>query len=195
MTLSITERSRLSEVAACVAKVLEEAGIRAVLSGGACASLYTRGAYQSSDLDFVLQSAVTTRVLDAAMASAGFRRQRNYYVHPRTEYFVEFPAGPLAIGNDIRVQPIEYRVRRHVVRALSATDSCRDCLAAFFFWNDRQSLRVAVSIAKRHRVDLDVIRRWSAAEGKSPAFDEFEAMLLRERKETRRRGRSRAADN
>ena len=187
MTPRITGHSRLSQVAASVAKALEDAGIRAVLSGGACASLYTRGTYQSSDLDFVLQSAVAPAALDAAMAAAGFRRTGNHYVHPHTAFFVEFPAGPLAIGNDIRVQPVEYRVRRHVVRALSATDSCRDRLAAFFFWNDRQSLRVAVSIAKRHPVDLDVIRDWSAAEGKTTAFEEFEKTLVRETKTTRRR--------
>ena len=56
---------------------------------------------------------------------------------------VEFPAGPLAIGDDDLVEPVELRVGRTRVPALSATDSCRDRLAAFYHWRDLQSLRVA----------------------------------------------------
>ena len=188
--MTLTPRSRLSEVAAQVAKALEDAGIRAVLTGGACASLYTHGAYQSSDLDFVLQRAVSAAALDAAMTGAGFTRQGNQYVHPQCAFFVEFPRGPLAIGSDYRIQPVEYRVRQRVVFALSATDSCRDRLAAFYFWNDRQSLRTAVSIAIRHRVDLNTIRKWSAAEKHQSGFDEFLAEIARARI---RRSRARGA--
>jgi hypothetical protein len=59
--VTFTRRSTLSEVAGGVARALADAGIRGVLTGGACATLYTRGVYQSADLDFVLQSAVTLR--------------------------------------------------------------------------------------------------------------------------------------
>jgi len=185
--VKLTSRSTLSEVAASVAKALSEAGIRSVLTGGACASLYTRGAYQSSDLDFVLQTAVSQAGLDTAMAAAGFERQGNQYVHPQIRFFVEFPAGPLAIGSDFRIQPVEYRVRRGVVFALSPTDTCRDRLAAFYFWTDRQSLKTAVCIAVRHPVDMEAIRRWSSNEGFSAAFEEFTRELARARSRRRHR--------
>jgi len=70
---------------------------------------------------------------------------------------------------------------------LSATDSCRDRLAAFYHWNDRQSLDVAVQVASRSRVDLALIRRWSAREGFGDRFAEFTAELRRRRGRTRRR--------
>lgn len=56
---------------------------------------------------------------------------------------------------------------------LSATDSCRDRLAAFYHWNDRQALALAVEIAQVRRVDLDQIRRWSDHEGRNAEFGEF----------------------
>ena len=57
--MKLTSRSSLAEVVACVAQALARAKIRAVLTGGACATIYSKGEYQSSDLDFVLQSAIT----------------------------------------------------------------------------------------------------------------------------------------
>jgi hypothetical protein len=164
-------------VAACVAHALRGSGIRAVLTGGACASLHSRGRYQSSDLDFILQSAVTRGRLDGVMASLGFRRNHDHYVHPETNFFVEFPAGPLGIGRDIRIKPVLLRVGKESVWTLSATDSCRDRLAAFYHWKDRQSLDVALMIARRNDVDLEAIRRWSRRENSLEAFDEFVALL------------------
>ena len=175
--MTLTARSSLEQVAACVASALARSKIRAVLTGGACASLYSKGKYQSSDLDFILQSAVTSKELDAVMEAIGFRRTGNHYEHPRTAFFVEFPAGPLGIGADIDVRPVVYRIGRVGVRVLSATDSCRDRLAAFYHWNDRQSLITAVHIARNRKVDLKAIRAWSEREDASDRFSEFLGIL------------------
>ena len=178
--MNLTSRSSLKAVAACVGGALSRSRIRAVLTGGACATLYSNGEYQSSDLDFILQSAVKPQELDAVMATIGFRRAGNYYRHPRTAFIVEFPAGPLGIGRDIDVRPVVFRIKGVSVRALSSTDSCRDRLAAFFHWNDRQSLITAVQIARQQNVNLRTIRAWSAREGASDKFSEFVEILRRE---------------
>jgi len=185
--VKLTKRSSLAQVARSVAVALSSAGIRAVLTGGACASLYSRGKYKSSDLDFIIQSAVSRAELDAAMAAIDFRRAGNHYEHPVATFFVEFPAGPLAIGEDLRVQPVVYKIRRFGVLALSATDSCRDRLAAFYHWNDRQALTAAVAIARLRPVSIDSIRKWSAKEGALPSFDEFLAALELARRRSRRK--------
>jgi hypothetical protein len=156
---------------------MERAGIKAVLTGGACASLHSRGEYQSSDLDFVLQSAVSRQTLDSVMRTIGFRPEGGHYRHPTASFFVEFPPGPLGIGGDLNIQPIVYRVGRVRVLALSATDSCRDRLAAYHHWRDRQSLVTAVAIARRSKVDLSAVRQWTDGEGASQAFEEFRALL------------------
>lgn len=158
-----------------VARALADAGIRAVLTGGACANLHTGGRTRSFDLDFVLQGSVPPRRLDEAMAAGGFTRKENQYIHPGVRFVVEFPTGPLGIGADCRIRPVPCKIGRASVLALSPTDSCRDRLAGFYHWNDRQSLKTAVAIARRHRLDLRVIRRWSVKEGFLPAFEEFAA--------------------
>jgi len=179
--VTLTARSTLASVAACVAQSLARSGIRAVLTGDGCATLYTEGEYQSLDLDFILQSATTTRDLDEAMGVIGFRRVGNHYEHPRTPFLVEFPAGPLGIGTDIDIRPVTYRIGRVGVKALSATDSCRDRLAAFYHWNDRQSLTTAVQICRRHKVNMEAIRKWSAREGATDKFRSFLESLERVR--------------
>jgi hypothetical protein len=129
--VKITRASTLPIVAAAVARTLGKEGIRAVLTGGACASLCTRGVHQSSDLDFILQRVVPVARIDAALATIGFRRRGNHYEHCSVPFFVEFPAGPLGIGGDLGIRPIRRRVARVIVTVLSPTDSCRDRLAAF----------------------------------------------------------------
>jgi hypothetical protein len=177
--VKITARTPLRGVALSVGGALAGHGIRAVLTGGACASLHAAGQYLSDDLDFVLTGRVALGDLDHAMASAGFAREGNRYVHPRSDFWVEFPRGPLAVGADLDVEVIEWRDRGGRALALSPTDSCRDRLAAYFHWNDRQSLEVAVAIARRNEVDLDRIRRWSRGEGHTARFEEFRRELAR----------------
>jgi hypothetical protein len=171
--MKIAPRSSLKQVAAAIAEALCQAQIRAVLTGGACATIYSEGEYQSEDLDLILQSSPTQKALDEAMAKAGFIRRVDYYEHPNSRFFVEFPRGPLSIGSDTSVQPAELAVAGVRIVLLSATDSCRDRLAAFYHWKDRQALRAAVAIAARHQVDLGGIRSWRAREGASQEFEEF----------------------
>jgi hypothetical protein len=177
--VTINEDSKLEQVAAEVAGALDRAGIRAVLTGGAAAVIYTGGEYQSEDLDFILQSSPTQERLDQVLSGIGFTRKRDHYVHSRSRFFIEFPRGPLSIGRDIRIRPVEARVGRRGVLALSATDSCRDRLAAFYHWSDRQSLETAIQIARRRRLDMTAIRKWSLEEGMEEKFEEFTRELRR----------------
>jgi hypothetical protein len=186
--VTLTSRSSLAEMAILVGDALRRAGVRAVLTGGACANVYAAGAHVSHDADFVLPESTEAVLLDRALGELGFRRERDHYVHPRTPFIVEFPPGPLGIGEDFGIRPVWLRRRGRRSLALSATDSCRDRLAAFYHWADRQSLAVAVQIAVRHRVAMARIREWSRSEGHEQAYDEFVRELARRRA---RRARSR----
>ena len=172
---AITASSTLQEVALTVAAVLSERQIRAVLTGGACVSIYTDGLYVSKDVDFVIESAGPglQRRLDEALARLGFARDGDRYVHDLTPFFVEFPPGPLSIGADLRITPVAVKVGAATALLLSPTDSCRDRLASFYFWDDRQALDLAVAIARRHDVNFRAIRRWSKDEGELQKYGEF----------------------
>ena len=185
--MTLTEKSSLSYVALTVGTALTRSGIRAVLTGGACVSLYTRGAYHSKDVDFVLSGAVTRDALDAAMRSVGFIRRGDRYEHPHTPYYVEFPRGPLAIGRDVDIRPVVFRRSRLQTLALSGTDCCRDRLAAFYHWSDRQSLRAAVLVAVSRRTKTRTLEEWSRHEGAAAGFAEFQRELRRARQRRARR--------
>jgi hypothetical protein len=190
--VTLSRRSSITDVAATVAAVLRESSFTAVLTGGACATIYSGGAYQSYDLDYVIQAGGRKRALDEAMARAGFARAGDRYEHPKVRFFVEFVRGPLAIGDDVAVRPTMLRVGRGRTLALSPTDACRDRLAAFYHWSDRQSLAAAIAIAARHRVNLAAIRRWSEREGATDRFGEFrDAILARTRRTPRAAAHSR----
>ena len=171
--MTITRRSTLRDVALAVGHAMTRRGIRAVLTGGACATIYSEGRYISADLDFILDGRVRQVDLDAAMGDVGFQRDADRYVHPRSPFWVEFPRGPLAVGGDPNVRPVDLRGPAGRTLALSPTDACRDRLAAFYHWDDRQSLAVAAEIASRQRVKLGTIRTWSDREGYPDRFEEF----------------------
>lgn len=177
--MRVRRGSSIVAVAFIVGDALDRHGIDAVLTGGGCAGVHSQGGYVSADLDFILRRLPTQELLDLAMATQGFKREQDRYVHDRSDIFVEFPVGPLAIGEDLHIRPIRRRQQKLQLRLLSATDSCRDRLAAFYHWGDRQALAVALEIARLNRVDLAKIRAWSAAEGAAEGFEEFQAQRRR----------------
>jgi len=179
--VKLTARSGLGAVATVVGDALRREGIEAVLTGGACANLYTGGRHQSVDADFIVSGPTSRSAVDLAMENIGFVRRGDRYVHAHARFYVEFPRGPLAIGSDYRIHPVEWRTAYGRTLILSATDSCRDRLAAFYHWGDRQSLRVAVRIAVTNRVSLSKIQRWSIEEGVREGFEQFVDELKRAR--------------
>ena len=90
------------------------------------------------------------------------------------------------------MRPIQRRIggTGPAVRLLSATDSCRDRLAAFYHWNDRQSLDAAVQIALKNRIAINRIREWSGREGATERFIQFVHELTRARSNLRRPART-----
>jgi len=172
----------LGELAAHVCSHLESRGIRVVLSGGACVAIYASNRYVSMDLDFVDRLHATRRQLKQALAEIGFAEERRYFVHPDTEYFLEFPSGPLAVGNEPVAVIEELHLATGILRLLSPTDCVKDRLAAFYHWNDLQCLLQAVWVAQERNVDWNEIERWSRQEGGVGKFEVFREKFKEEGK-------------
>lgn len=165
------------DLAGLVCQTLHEAGITVTLTGGACVSIWSRGKYVSQDLDFIEEGPVTRRRIIAAMRTLGFQPEARYFIHPDTQLFVEFPTGPLMVG-DQRVERVSVReTPAGRLQLLSPTDCVKDRLAAYFHWNDRQALEQAVLVATAQKIDLEDVRRWSQAEGSADRFDIFRKRL------------------
>ncbi len=166
-------------MAAFVSDHLRRLGIEVVLSGGACVSIYTRNKYLSYDLDFVPLSFVPRKALREAMAAVGFTEDGRHFRHPGTPYIVEFLSPPLSVGDEAVGEIALINRSGKVLRLLSPTDCVKDRLAAFFHWDDRQSLEQAVLVGRKNPIDLGEVRRWSAREGMEAKFDEFRRLLPR----------------
>lgn len=164
---AIGPQTTLAELAALVSQALETAGLRATLSGGAAVSLYSHNAYESKDLDFV--SSERLKELGAAVAPLGFDRagQARQFEHPATQWYLEFPPGPLAfgessIGDD---EAIILETDYGPLRIVSPTQVIMDRLAAFVHWHDNPSLDQAIMVAAQQNIDWTTLREWAAREG------------------------------
>ena len=159
-----------------VAWHLEGEGIRSVLVGGAVVAIYTEGLYRSGDLDMVPDELGRNQLAEA-LAKIGFSPAKSrYYKHPDCPHlFLEFPRGPVEIGEQYPVIPDEIMVDGRKLRLLSPTDSVKDRLSGYIHWKSRANFDQALLICRRQkqRVNLDAVRDWCIQEGGIPAFDEL----------------------
>lgn len=166
-----------AELSAYVQSHLHEQGIEVVLSGGSAVAIYSKNKYVSKDLDLVNIYAVNRRKIRAAMKELGFREEGRYFTHQETELFIEFPAGPLAIGEEVISNIIEKEVPTGTLRLISPTDCVKDRLAAYYHWGDQQCLLQAEYVARAQEIDLQEIERWSEREGMSEEFQNIKERL------------------
>jgi len=111
------------------------------------------------------------------MKELGFREEGRYFTHQETELFIEFPAGPLAIGEEVISNIIEKEVPTGKLRLISPTDCVKDRLAAYYHWGDQQCLLQAEYVARAQEIDLQEIERWSEREGMSEEFQNIKERL------------------
>jgi hypothetical protein len=163
-----------------VAWHLEGEGIRSVLVGGAVVAIYTEGLYRSGDLDMVPDDLGRNRLTEA-LAKIGFvPTQSRYFKHLQCKHlFLEFPRGPVEIGEEHPVIPAEIELEGRKLRLLSPTDSVKDRLAGYIHWKSRANFDQALLICQRQkgRVNLDSVRDWCTGEGGIPAFAELMSRL------------------
>lgn len=165
----------VKELAALVGGKLKEHDIDAVLTGGAAVTIYSENRYLSTDLDFVtLAAEYQGKTVKAAMAELGFKlKTEGFFEHPDCPFIVEFIPPPLAVGQEPVKAIRTIRAKHGSFRILSPTDCIKDRLAAYYHWHDPQSLEQAIMVAKRRRIDLKEIKRWSKNEGQLAKYPDF----------------------
>jgi len=165
------------ELAALAYSYLKEHGIEVVLSGGACVTIYSQNKYIFQDLDFIESGSTPRRKLKNLLGKLGFLEERRYFRHPETDFFLEFPTGPLAVGQEPVKETVLLHFSTGVLRIISPTDCVKDRLAAYSHWSDRQSLEQAIMVVKDTAVAIKEVERWSAAEGKLSQFQAIKNLL------------------
>jgi hypothetical protein len=138
-----------------------------VLTGGAVVSIYSDGRYLSADLDFITLSRMDA--IEEAMAGIGFTRGSGRYFSRRdTDVLVEFPPGPLSIGDAPVRSTRTIQVGSRTLNLLTPTQCVMDRLAAYYHWDE---------------VDLAEIRAWSIREEMKKNYATFRDRLMSDSEE------------
>ena len=155
----------LTEFAALVHAELDDAGVIAALSGGAAVDIQSGGGNPSDDLDFVTGHSIAE--IEVVLRRLGFARERDprqsVFTHPLAEWYVEFPAAPLAFGHlVVSVSECdEIHTSEGSLRIITPTHCIMDRLAACGHWDDTSALAQALTVARARRDDVD----WDALRG------------------------------
>jgi len=160
--------------------MLQKNNINVVLSGGSCVSIYSQEKYVSMDLDFVNMAFTKPARIKAVMESLGFHEENRYFRHPDMDIVVEFPPGPLGVGEEPVKQIDEIQTGAGVLRIISPTDCVKDRRIWYYHDKDTECLRQAVLVARNNSIDLREIKRWSKVEGKSHEFQGIKDQLRKE---------------
>ncbi|HKG54303.1 MAG TPA: hypothetical protein VKB04_08570 [Anaerolineales bacterium] len=165
------------ELAAYIQDSLQAEAINVVLSGGSAVSFYSSDKYVSKDLDLINTNFARRSKIKSVMEMINFHERGRYFVNPETNFFVEFPDGPLAVGEEPVKEINKFELATGTLRIISPTDCVKDRLCAFYFWNDLQGLAQAVLVAESQNVDLEEIKRWSKVEDKEREYEIFKNKL------------------
>jgi hypothetical protein len=168
-----------AELAAHIQEHLRKMGINVVLSGGAAVAIYCSNKYVSKDIDLVNVHFTARRRIRIAMEEIGFREARRYFEYPGAEFLVEFPPGPLSVGEEPIKQIDEIKYKTGTLRVISPTDCIKDRLVAYYHWGDQQCLAQAILVAQHKEIDIDEIERWSKVEGMGQKFRQVKDRLIK----------------
>ncbi|RLD03598.1 MAG: hypothetical protein DRI56_12200 [Chloroflexota bacterium] len=171
------EKMNQAELAAYVQNHLRKAGIEVVLSGGAAVGIYTNGEYVSKDIDLVNARFADRRNIEKAMLEIGFNSIGRHFENPSSKHLVEFPPGPLFLGDGKVNEISELKFNTGILRVLSPTDCVKDRLAHYYHWGDRQCLTQAILVAEKNNINISDIQEWSKTEGKAVEFEEIRSAL------------------
>lgn len=165
----------ISDLAALVNTKFIEHGMKTILVGGACVSIYSNNRYLSYDLDFVTFE--TSGKVKKALLELGFKLKGKYYTRFDCPYFIDFVSPPVAVGEELVKHFKTLHTLFGQVELLTPTDCVKDRLASFFHWDDRQALEQAIMVFQDQKVEIKKIEHWAKAEGYLDKFQDFKKAI------------------
>lgn len=170
-------KTPIVELAAIVAGHLQQRGISVVLVGGLAVEIYSENLYLTKDIDMIDISYQAPAVLDQAMAEIGFSKQGRIYVNDTTDICVEFPSGPLSVGERLITKTTVFQSNAGEIPILLAKDVVKDRLAAYFHWQDKPSLVQALAVMIKHPIALNELKSFCQIESKEHELDLIQQLL------------------
>jgi hypothetical protein len=162
----------IKKLAAMISAHLQKNGIEVVLVGGACVSLYTDNQYMSYDIDLITESPI--KKIIPVLEQLGFKNTGGrLFENPQCKFLIDFPAPPVSIGDEPVFEFNNLKTPFGTICLLTQADCIRDRLAAYFFWNDQQSLDQAAMVAKKNKIHLPEIKKWAEKQGEIEKYKVF----------------------
>ncbi|MFC2060995.1 hypothetical protein ACFLUV_00615 [Elusimicrobiota bacterium] len=171
------EKIDIKKFAGIVSGQLKKNGIDAVLVGGACVTIYTKNEYMSYDLDYVSYS--TVKEIKPCLEAIGFKKEgTKRFIKDECEFYIELVPPPVAVGREAPITKFKkINTSQGTITLLTPTDCVKDSLAAYYHWDDPQSLEQALLVAKKQNIDIKEIKLWSKKENKLKEFNKFRKLL------------------
>lgn len=153
------------ETASIVYEILKAKGIEVVLTGGSCMEIYTHSNYSSYDLDFIANPSIKSEQVKNAMIEAGFEKTKDrYFKHPDNDYYVEFPTGPVSLGNEEPKEHNELKTHVGTLKLLTPTNCVKDRLCAYLYHNGEECFSQAIAVAHKNEIDKENLLKWADKE-------------------------------
>ena len=155
------------ETASIVYEILKAKGIEVVLTGGSCMEIYTHSNYSSYDLDFIANPSIKSEQVKNAMIEAGFEKTKDrYFKHPDNDYYVEFPTGPVSLGNEEPKVHNELKTLVGTLKLLTPTNCVKDRLCAYVYHGGKECFQQAIAVAHLNSIDFENLKIWAKNESK-----------------------------
>jgi hypothetical protein len=170
-------KTSIVDLAVILAMHLQHRDVEVVLVGGLAVEIYTENLYLTKDIDMVNTNYKKPSYLNDVMGELGFHKRGRVYINETTDITVEFPPGPLAVGNNLITATAVAKTKRGEIPILHVRDVVIDRLAAFIHWKDRQSLVQSVGVMLKHNLEPKDFREFVGAEGDSYHYDLLELLF------------------
>ena len=155
----------LEETAAFVCTKLKEKNIDVVLSGGSCMEIYTKSNFSSLDIDFIPNPTVTSKQIENTMLELGFKKtESRYYKYHNNPNYIEFPTGPVSLGNDLTKKFAELKTHVGTLTLLTPTDCIKDRLCALVYHGGEECFNQAIAVAHLNIIDKKNLIDWARKE-------------------------------
>ena len=161
----ITPSMSIQEIGSYICSQLEGKGIHVALSGGACMELYS-SKFSSYDIDLIERYSTQHKKIALTMKELGFNQHEKskYFKHEDNPYMIEFPTGPLTVGDEFVKEVATIETEFGYLRLLSPTDCIKDRLCAYVYHFDEVCLDQAVDVAINNEIDYDNLEKWVSNE-------------------------------
>ncbi len=158
------KNASMEEMAAYVCNELIKRDIEVVLSGGSCMEIYTDTLYSSYDIDLIMRYEQKKNAVRDIMLELGFSEDGKYFTFENNKNFIEFPSGPVAVGDEFIKVFNTKKTKFGELKLLTATDCIKDRLCACYIHNDKKCFEHALAVCHKNEINIENLKLWAMDE-------------------------------